>query len=368
MILKRTTCLLTAIAVFALSYNLKAQNLSHTADSLRIANRIPEIAFAVIKADTILEMQAIGFHRADLSNESTKATLKDYFHLGSNTKAITGFIAGYLVENNKIKWTTPLFELFPEWKKDTDTAYRAVTLADLLSHRARIRPYTSGLEFKQLPIFKGTPADCRLQFAHHLIKESPVPQNAASFNYSNAGYSIAAAMLEKASGKTWEALVEEVLKAKLHLHYKLGWPNKDDENQPWGHWIENGQLKALPPDLAYNLNLAEPAGDISMTLPDYARFIQLNLQGTTGTSNLLKADTYNFLHFGLKQYAIGWGSTQTADRQFIEHTGSAGTFFCHTVIDKNKKIAYIVVANSATEKIQQAITQLLIKMSKKYGR
>jgi len=158
------------------------------------------------------------------------------------------------------------------------------------------------------------------------------------------------------------------MKATVKVNIEFSWPNKLNGNQPYGHWIENDTLKALSPEIEYNLSLGEPAGDISMKLPDYARFIQFNLQGLLGTDNILKAKTYNFLHFGLNNYSIGWANVNESDKQISEHAGSAGTFFCYTLLDKRGEIAYIIVANNATDETKQGIFKLLDKLIKKYGR
>lgn len=359
---------LFTIIIIATSFTIKAQEVLKVADSLMLKNQIPELGFAVVSVDSILELKTLGFHRADIKNEQTKANINDYFHLGSNTKAITGFIAAYLVENNKIQWSTKFFDLFPSWKKQSNPAYYDITLADLLSHRAKIQPYTSGLEFAELPEFNGDKAGQRKQFSKYLLNEKPVKNKNKIYNYSNAGYSIAALMLEKVTGKTWEQLTKEIMTTKVKVNIEFSWPNKVNLNHPYGHWIENDTLKPLSPDNDYNLALGEPAGDISMTLPDYAKFVQLNLQGILGKDNILKASTYSFLHFGLKDYSIGWGNLNNNEKQLSEHSGSAGTFFCYTLLDKNKKIAYTIVANSATQETQESIFKLLNVLRKKYGR
>ena len=356
--------IVAAILLLPASVSVKAQSqkpgLAKTADSIRTESAIPELAYVILSSDSILEKNILGYHRSDLQNDQTKAKATDYFHLGSNTKAITGFIAAYLVENKKISWSTKFFSLFPELKKDANPDFYEITLAGLLSHRARIKPYTSGTEFQSLPKFSGLQAEQRRQFVAYLVKNDALPKNNEVYNYSNAGYSIAATMLEKVSGKTWEQLLEEVLGEKLHLKYKLSWPNRIDTDQPWGHWIEQDLLAALPPATSYNLNLIEPAGDISMPLDDYAKFVQMNLSGLKGKSNFLKSETYNYLHYGLEKYAIGW--LNTPEKQITEHAGSAGTFYCYTLINKEKNLAYIVIANSATEKTLKGIFALLDKM------
>lgn len=345
---------------------ISAQSITKYADSLREKYHVPELAFAVIKPRTIILKQVIGYHKTNTTDKKDAANINDYFHLGSNTKAITGFVAAYLVEQGKIQWSTKLFDLYPDWKTAANPAYYDVTLQDLLSHRAHIQPYTAGADFTTLPAFSGDVAQRRNQFVAYLLTLEPV-KTANGFSYSNAGYSIAACMLEKLTGKTWEQLVVEILHDKAGLNIRFGWPNLTDPNQPWGHWDEDGKLVALPGTITYNLHLIEPAGDINIPITDYARFVQMNLEGLTGKDNLLKSDTYNFLHYGIKDYAIGWANVNTDAQKFSNHAGSAGTFYCITRVEPLNKIAYIVIANSATAGAQLAIADLLKKLRSTYN-
>lgn len=189
--------LLVTVLLAANLLTINAQNIKSFADSLITEYKIPEIGFAVITRDSIFDIRTIGFNRNDIKNEQTKADLSDYFHLGSNTKAITGFVAACMVENNKITWATKFFDLFPEFKNQSNIEYHNITLEDLLSHRAKIKPYTSGLEYKLLPAFKGDKTEQRKQFVEFLLNEVPVKNTTKVYNYSNAGYSVAALMLEK---------------------------------------------------------------------------------------------------------------------------------------------------------------------------
>ena len=349
------------------TFSINGQNLNTIADSLRVKYKIPEIAYAIVSVDSINEIQVLGFHKIDSKKKGDEAKISDYFHLGSNTKAITGFICAYLVEQNKINWETKFFDLFPKWKKKSNKAFYNITLEDLVSHRARIQPFTSGNEYKNLPQFVGTKSEKRKQFCNYILRNEPVALNDKNFNYSNAGYSIATLMLEKVSSTTWEELVHLVLKEKLKLNYKLGWPNRFEINQPWGHWIENDTLKSVPPDTKYDLSLAEPAGDLSMQLHDYAKFVQLNLIGLAGKDNFLTSKTYDYLHYGKKDYSMGWGNVKDEKMQISEHAGSDGTFFCYTQIDKIKKKGFIVQINCATKEGQKGLFELLKIMKKKYG-
>lgn len=357
---------LLIFSCFIFSFILKAQNLTQIADSIRLKNNIPEMTFAVISTEKILESQVVGFHKINLKNEAEKAKITDYFHLGSNTKAITAFMAATLIEQKKLQWDTKFFDLFPEWKKTSNKVYYDMTLEDLLSHRAHIQPYNTGEEYQKLPNFKGSTSEKRKQFCEFILKNEPVKNNTEIYIYSNAGYSLAALMLEKASGKTWEVLVDDVLFKKLKLKHKQSWPNRFELNQPWGHWVENGVLVPVPPTNPYHLSLAEPAGDISMPITDYAKFVQLNLKGLVGVANFLEPKTYDFLHYGRKEYAMGWANTNSETQKTSQHAGSDGTFFSFTQIDLNKKLAYIILINCATEEAQNGVFNFLEILKNKY--
>jgi len=95
--------------------------------------------------------------------------LDDRFHIGSNTKAMTGFLAGSLVEKGLIQWETRILEVFPEMRSASNEAYVPKTLRDLLCHRARILPFKNESEFDPVPEFEGTAIDKRKTFTAWLM-------------------------------------------------------------------------------------------------------------------------------------------------------------------------------------------------------
>lgn len=354
---------LLLLLLFACAIQSRAQSIHQIVDSLRRTYEIPELAVAVVKPDTVPLLHVCGYHRADLMKASDTALITDYFHLGSNSKAITGFIAAWLVEKRKLKWNTRFFDLYPQWRRKSQEVYLDMDLSELLAHRAWIPAYSSDTFYKGLPEFKGTTAERRAEFGKYLIQQPPVPIDEKPIHYSDAGYTLAALMMEKASGKTWEQLVEIVLNEKLHLCYSIGWPGSIDSNQPWGHYLKKSTLIPCSGDSITDFRFIEPAANVSMTLPEYARFIQLNLQGQIGKGNVLKAATYEYLHFGLDQYSIGWANRTGTGSLKIEHSGSAGLFFCYTLVDSSIATAYIVIANRGGESVQKA-TEILLEILK----
>ena len=95
------------------------------------------------------------------------------------------------------------------------------------------------------------------------------------FSYSNAGYTVAAAMAEKLTGQSWETLMEERLFAPLGMASAgFGAPNTPHEvDQPWSHRRDSAGVW-IPAQLGYGGSLA-PAGNVYCSLEDYAKFVAL---------------------------------------------------------------------------------------------
>lgn len=361
----RTKMKIAIAAFFLLSATCGlAQKTVYFADSIRKAYHIPEINYAVVDANSTLEIAALGRHSIALPDT---ATLNDRFHIGSNTKAMTAFIIAKYVEKGKLKWTTKFFEVFPEWKKKSKTAYATITLQDLLSHKAGVAPF-QGENDPEIPAFKGTNPQKRKQFGAFVLTIDPVKMDENTpFIYSNAGYTLATLMLEKVTAKSWEQLVEEELNKKLKLNVQLSWPENQKYKDTWGHSFENGKLQPIPSIFDYHLDYTEPAGDINMRLTDYIKFIQLNLQGLSGQNNYLAPATYQFIHKGIKNYSLGWYNIYENGHELSTHSGTVGTYYTIAHIDRLKNKAYLIFTNSFSPDTQQGVRLLMRKLKENYG-
>ncbi len=166
--MKRLTTLF-CLLIFTL--NMSSQTTHPKLDSLIDATikkyDIPSMAISYIRPDTII----YGIKGKAYKESNTRVALKDKYHLGSNTKAITSYIAFGLIEKGLISLETKFTDLVTGLGK-IKPQYDDITLADLLSHNARVRPYTSGMEFKKLPEFMGSTMEKREQFAKHILKKS----------------------------------------------------------------------------------------------------------------------------------------------------------------------------------------------------
>ena len=144
----------------------------------------------------------------------------------------------------------------------------------------------------------------------------------------------------------------------------FGWPAYVDEDQPWGHYYDADSNKVMShdPHDEYQLpKIISAAGDLSISLLDYAKFLSVNLLGLNGRDTILKASTYRFLNTcndTIMQYAIGWGRREHEGHTVSRHNGSAATFYCTAVVFRDKDLALAVMMNGDTPEAEQGIDEL----------
>jgi len=347
--------------------HLTKADLSSLMSEARNRYKIPAIAVMVMNSDTIFLQEIIGvrvFDKPDL------ATLDDYFHIGSCSKSVLAVMAAKLIEQNKLTWQSKFFDVFPELKENAKPDYHNISLEDLLLCEAGIKPFTNA-KTEQFPEYGPSVMDKRLAFIKHLIEQPPSSrQKKGKFKhiYSNASYTMAAAMLEKISGQKYEELVKNSLRDGFGLTVHIGWPNSISAEQPWGHHIAKDKIESLPPDHQYRLPfLITPAGDLSMTVKDYAKYTHLHLQGLMGVDNYLSCDSYEYIHFRHKGFSLGIGNGVMNGRRFSGFDGSAGTFFCRSIIAPESNFAFTIMTNAGSDSgISRVVEWLTMKLVKKH--
>lgn len=351
------------IALFFMALGIaKSQTVDAYADSLRIAYQIPELGYAVVSGDSILELNVLGFKRVD---SDYKAELTDRFHIGSNTKAITAFIAALLVKEGTIKWDTRFFDLFPELKNGSKKAYYNITLQSLLTYRTRLPKYTYTFAEPTTKIITGDNAQQRYLLAKYFLQQKPV-KLVNGYAPTNVDYILAGLMLEKATGKPYKKLVTEFGKT-IGVDFGFDNPNQTDTLQTWGH---DENLKPIAPFDNYKLNWLLSAGNINVSMPEYVKFIQLLLKGLKGESALLPKEEFTKLMFSSPNFSYAWFNwvDDVSGNSIASNKGNAGSFTSQVTIVKEKGLCYIIFTNSFGTKTNNGIDAMQDYLMNQYGR
>ncbi len=322
--------------------------LAEIVSKAREKYKIPAIAVTLMNSEAVYRQETQGVR---VVGKPTQATVDDYFHIGSCSKSVLALMAAKLIEQQKMAWQTRFFEVFQELRTAANSAYSDITLEDLFLCEVGIKAYTSAAA-EPLPDYGPSVSDKRLEFLKHLIAQSPASKkkgNKFRHLYSNASYTMASAMLERVSGLKYEDLVRKTLADDLGIAVHIGWPNGIGAEQPWGHLVAKDQVESLPPDHEYQFPyLLTPAGDLSLTPKGYAKYTQLHLRGLRGEGNYISSEAYRYIHFNHDGFSLGVANGMLAGKRYSVFDGSAGTFFCRSIIVAASDFAFTIMMNAGS--------------------
>jgi CubicO group peptidase (beta-lactamase class C family) len=345
-------------------------NVSEMLEAIRAKHKLPALAAAVVVHGKVVATDAAGVRR---HGTATKVAPDDKFHIGSVTKSMTATVAAMLVEKGKISWTTTIADSFPEFAKNIHSDYRAVTLEQLLANRGGVPGKPPTLLWAKAWQATGTPAEQRLAFIKGILERAAEAKPGTKTIYSNQGYTIAGVMLEKASGKTWEELMREMLFEPLGMTSAgFGAPASVGKvDQPWGHTKGiAGGLKGVPPGPGADNPLAiSPAGAVHCSIGDLAKYAAFHTAGERGESKLLKAETFKKLHKAAgDDYALGWVvfERKWAGGRALMHNGSNTMFYVVVWMAPEKNCAVIVAANTGVNEAAAGCDEAAGKLIQEY--
>ncbi len=330
---------------------------------IRTKHNLPALAIVVVKDGKICDRAAVGVRKY---GDPTPVTTNDVFHIGSCTKSMTATLTAIFIEEGKLRWDTTIAEVFPELKGKMNKQYETVTVEQLLTHRGGVPNKPPAAAWKRAWEAQGTPVEQRREFIAAMLAEPPQVAPGTQFIYSNQGYSIIGAMLEKIAGKPWEELITEKLFKPLHMDSAgFGPPGtKGEVDQPWGHTRDGAKVK---PSQIDNPPVIGPAGRVHCSLDDLARFVIVHLKGGQ-SGGLLKPETFRKLHTPPDggDYACGWICVNRgwAGGRALNHAGSNTMWYLVMWLAPEKNFAVITATNIAgpdAEKSCDDVASAMIK-------
>ncbi|MBA4422176.1 MAG: serine hydrolase [Syntrophus sp. (in: bacteria)] len=349
---------------------------------------LPAIAAAVVKDGKVISAGAVGTRKAGVK---IPVTINDRFHLGSDTKAMTALLAAMLVEEGRLRWDTTIAETFPELVEKMDPGLGRVTLEQLLSH-------TSGIPTDNEDILKvylgamsqdGNLDDLRYWLVRQWSQRPLEFDPGTKFAYSNMGYTIIGAMIERVGKKTWDEAITERIFIPLKLRTAGLGPQSSlgKIDAPLGHTIIDGKVQAvLAGPNGDGPSIIGPAGIAHMSVLDFAYWAGWNAGEGKRKPALVKPETMRKLHKPVitmpekkdaapgtppgGKYAFGWGelTVDWAPYPLLYHGGSNGMNLAHIWLDTKRDFAMVIVTNVSGQKANTAFFALANELYKKFAK
>lgn len=276
----------------------------------------------VAHRDSVVLARGYGWANLD---DSVRNTARTRYHTASMGKMFTAVAIGQLVEAGKLRLDDTLDAVLPDYPN----AERAkqITIRQLLAHTAGLGDLWSH------PGFRRGPFATNRQLAWAVATGPTLFAPGARWSYSNEGYTVLGAIVERLSGLSFEAYLRERVWGPAGMtgmmiaggdrtvpHRALGYAAADDDVLG---------IEELRPTMATlgRTSAAQGAGGQYGTVTDYLRFVQALRAG-----RLLGAAMRDTLWVGRSplpwdakaQYASGFMRFDVAGHDFVGHGGGGG--------------------------------------------
>ncbi|HEY7327519.1 MAG TPA: serine hydrolase domain-containing protein [Gemmataceae bacterium] len=314
----------------------------------RVHHDVPALAAGFVRAGETPLAAVVGVRKR---STDSSATLADKWHLGSNTKPFTAILMALLIEEGLLDWDTPLDKVFPDEAEKWNEEVRKITPAHLLTHTSGLPangPITSFLLFRN----DAAPIDERTRLVRTLHTIKSITKPGEKYEYSNLGYVVLGAIIDKRGKKSWEEQLEQKIIKPLGIKaWGLGpLVDKDADVHPWPHRADG---KPLPPkSISDNPQVMNSAGRLRLSVTDYNRFLAEVLKQSKAQKCLLKPATAKKLFtnpYSVSPHTLsGWVTIRKqsdAKAFFLAHDGSNSFNYCTAIVEPYKDRAFCVLTN-----------------------
>jgi CubicO group peptidase (beta-lactamase class C family) len=311
---------------------------------------VPGMAVVIVKDDRVVYLRCFG-----TKNITTKEPVNPdtRFQLASISKSVTATMIASMVGNGELSWDDPVASLDPGFELSDPYVSSHATFRDLLSHRSDLPEYGGddlqyGFEYTRPEIMS------RLRYL------GLTGSFRSSYGYSNIGITAAGEAAAKKAKKTYEDLVAERAFAPAGM-YKTSARFSDfagSADHADTYPLEDGK-PAYGPLLNDDVN--SPAGGVSSTINDMARYARLQANGGSidgkqviNASALRETHTPHYIRsYSDSEMAgsgLGWNTYLVNGHSRIEKDGALSSGVATLVtVWPGEKMALVVLTNGFPE-------------------
>ena len=314
-VIAAANCILAA-ATLAQPAPDPAKDLDTYLDTLVAENKLSGVVLVAKDGVTIASKAA------RIANKATNAPidLNTKFNLGSMNKMFTAVAVAQLAQAGKLSFTDTVGKHLPDYP-NKEVAEK-VTIHHLLTHTSGMGMYF-GEKFKEQREKLLTVAAHLPLFAGDALAFTP----GEKFQYSNAGYMLLGAIIEKVSGQDYHGYVQEHIykpagmndtgfydPAKQTPNLAVGYTKMSPDGRPQEEIRENTTIREVR---------GGPAGGGFSTAPDLVKFQQALFSYKLLDKAQVELITTGKVDGprGMGKYAYGFGDNDAGGKRSVGHNG-----------------------------------------------
>lgn len=241
----------------------------------------------VCKAGKIVYEKAYGYQDADKHIHNTSNTI---YQIGSTTKEFTAAVILKLAEQNKLSLEDKLSKYFPDYKRGNE-----ITIKHLLTH-------TSGIYeiLKDHTAFNESAKPRSKEKTLSYFIDKPLDFDPGTqYSYCNSGYILLGLIIEKVTGKAYQAVVRDFILKPLKMnHTGFDFAGLKSSNKAMGYTKYTQVIKEA--SVPWDSTSTFSAGSLYSTVGDlYLWHKGLGAYKVYGKSSLEAATTPYLAGYGL---------------------------------------------------------------------
>jgi CubicO group peptidase (beta-lactamase class C family) len=261
------------------------------------------------------------------------------FDIGSLSKQFTAAAIVQLASQGKLKLGDPINQHLKEWGS---LGWKSVTIHHLLTHTSGIPSLmraNQGLDKVRPTASEISLPDLINHFRNLPLRSKPGKQ----FSYSNSGYVLLAAIIEKVSGVLYAQYMQKEMFKKFGLTNTSIGPNSNAA-MPHAGYCESNRNEL--PLLHHSWFIG--AGGIYSSAEDLNRWMALLRAGETGWGDLAEEIFKPHIAVnGSKAYGYGWMINKKLNT--VEHDGATLGFISRVTWNRSNNITNIILTNTSTD-------------------
>jgi beta-lactamase class C len=326
---------------------------------LQANTKTPGYSIVVVHDTTVIYQKGFGLRQVDGQDSVDIHTV---FRLASVSKCFAPVLTGLLVEDGILSWDDPIVKYVPYFKLIDEENTKALTIRHVLSH-------TTGLPYHTYTNMVEDGTDLKTMLG--MLKDVKlIGKPGEVYSYQNVAYSVIAEVIEAATGKTYQQLMQERIFKPLHMKDASMTYNDILKNgnvaRPHLLWRKGWRVTSIN-DTYYNVG---PAGGVNASISDMAQLLKVLLGSKTDfirESTLeeiytpavkAKSKNRNFRRWISRadsHYALGWRVLNFEKDTLLYHGGYVNGYRSELAINRRDKIGICVLSNGPGNLIDNSV-------------
>ncbi|MFH8976506.1 serine hydrolase domain-containing protein [Streptomyces sp. NPDC017890] len=322
--------------------------LLHRIAVAQAEGRTPSLVAAVVRDGRTV------WHGARTSVDGHGPDENVQYRIGSITKTFTAVLVLRLRDEGVLDLADPLEKHLP------GTGAGEATIAELLAHSGGLAAESPA------PWWERTPGSLRPELADVLGEQPLLHPVGRRHHYSNPGYTLLGALVEKLRGAPWEDVLRREVLEPLGLGRTAGSPQAPHA----GGWAVHPWADVMLAEPAEDLGRMAPAGQLWSTTGDLARFAVFLARGD---DRVLSAETVREMRAPAapaeaadvvdgSAYGLGLQIQRWDGRLLVGHSGSLPGFLANLTISVEDDVAAVVLTNCTSGPMPAVVGADLVRI------